>query len=85
MSLHDPELLLKLGLDTCIAFDVETTGLDPRLEEVIQFSAVKFMNGEIRGELNFFCNPGKPIPDFISELTRIDDTMVQDQPSFAER
>lgn len=85
MSLHDPGLLLKLGLDTCIAFDVETTGLDPELEEVIQFSAVKFVNGEIRKELNLFCNPGKPIPDFITELTRIDDAMVREQPSFAER
>jgi len=85
LPLHDSELLLKLGLDTCIAFDVETTGLDPRQEEVIQFSAVKFVNGEIRDECNFFCNPGRPIPEFITELTRIDDTMVRDQPAFAER
>ncbi|MDZ7821639.1 MAG: exonuclease domain-containing protein [Candidatus Marinimicrobia bacterium] len=75
-----------LHLETCVAFrHVETTGLDPASEEVIQFSAVKFVNGEQTEELNLFCNPGKPISPFISELTRIDDAMVKDQPSCEEK
>ena len=78
-------ILKELGLETCIAFDVETTGLDPATEEVIQFSAIKFVNGKIAEELNLFCNPGKPIPPFITELTRIDDDMVAEEPSFNER
>lgn len=85
MSEVDHETLSALGLETCIAFDVETTGLDPAGEEVIQFSAVKFVNGNAEEELNLFCNPGKPIPPFISELTRIDDEMVQNEPAFTER
>ncbi|MFO7841976.1 MAG: helicase C-terminal domain-containing protein [Fidelibacterota bacterium] len=85
MHTPDHEILKKIHLDTCVAFDVETTGLDPNSEEVIQFSAVKFVNGKNTEELNFFCSPGKSIPAFISELTRIDDSMVKDQPSFSER
>ena len=85
MQFKDPGILQKLGLETCVAFDVETTGLDPSTEEVIQFSAVKFTGGEQTGELNFFCDPGRPIPDFIRELTNIDDSMVRDQPAFGER
>ena len=85
MSLINPELLKDLHLETCIAFDVETTGLTPKTEEVIQFSAVKFINGEKDEELNIFCNPGKPIPPFIVELTRIDDSMVENEPAFVER
>ena len=85
MSLIKPELLKDLHLETCIAFDVETTGLTAKTEEVIQFSAVKFINGEKDEELNIFCNPGKPIPPFIVELTRIDDSMVENEPAFVER
>ncbi|MEA3392884.1 MAG: 3'-5' exonuclease, partial [Candidatus Marinimicrobia bacterium] len=85
MSLINPKLLKDLHLETCIAFDVETTGLTPKTEEVIQFSAVKFINGEKDEELNIFCNPGKAIPPFIVELTRIDDAMVENEPAFVER
>lgn len=85
MSLINTELLKDLHLETCVAFDVETTGLDAKTEEVIQFSAVKFVNGEQTEELNLFCNPNKPIPDFIVELTRIDDSMVENEPHFSER
>ncbi|MBW6458896.1 MAG: DEAD/DEAH box helicase, partial [FCB group bacterium] len=85
MTDKQPSILKELGLETCIAFDVETTGLDPASEEVIQFSAVKFVNGKIAEELNLFCDPGRPIPSFITELTRIDDEMVAGEPSFNER
>ena len=85
MPLINPELLKDLHLETCVAFDVETTGLDPKAEEVIQFSAVKFENGEKTEELNLFCNPNKPIPEFIVELTRIEDSMVENEPHFSER
>ncbi len=85
LSKITPELLKELNITTCIAFDVETTGLDPKEEEVIQFSAVKFINGKQSEELNYFCNPQKPIPEFIVELTRIDDEMVKDQPRFLDR
>jgi predicted DnaQ family exonuclease/DinG family helicase len=85
LALINSDLLKDLHLDTCIAFDVETTGLDPKSEDVIQFSAVKFENGEKTDELNYFCNPNKPIPDFIVELTRIDDSMVENEPHFSER
>ena len=84
LSLINPELLKDLHLETCIAFDVETTGLDSKSEEIIQFSAVKFTHGEIDHEVNYFCNPQKPIPDFIVELTRIDDAMVENEPTFFE-
>lgn len=77
-------MLKDLHLKTCIAFDVETTGLDSKTEEIIQFSAVKFTDGKIDQELNYFCNPQKPIPTFIVELTRIDDAMVENEPTFFE-
>ncbi len=85
MTQLKPELLQELHLKTCIAFDVETTGLDPKKEEVIQFSAVKFVDGKKTEELNYFCNPKKSIPEFIVELTRINDAMVENEPTFFER
>jgi len=79
------DLLKKIGLDTFIAFDVETTGLNADVEEIIQFSASRFRDGKLEETFDFFCDPGMPIPVHISELTNISDEMVKGQPGFAQR
>ena len=34
-------------IDTFIAVDIETTGLDPRLDKIIEIGAVKVVKGKI--------------------------------------
>ena len=38
-------------------FDVETTGRDPKVNEIVQFSAIVEIDGEVKEEVNWFCSP----------------------------
>ncbi len=57
-------------------FDLETTGFSRYLDQVIEIGAVRYENGEKIGEFSEFVNPGRAIPERITELTSITDAMV---------
>lgn len=67
-----------------VLFDLETTGLSPAYEEVIELSAVKVKNGVIVDEFSELVNPGRAIPRAASRVNNITDAMVKDAPSFEE-
>lgn len=67
--------------DSYVVFDIETTGLNPKLCKIIEIGAVKVAGGEIVGEFSKFVNPEVPIPYKITELTSITDEMVMDSPT----
>ena len=69
---------------TLVALDIETTGLDPQNDRIIEIGAVKFSGSEIQEEFNSLINPGKKIPPFISQLTGITDAMVRGAPPVEE-
>ncbi|RLT45660.1 MAG: DNA polymerase III subunit epsilon, partial [Chloroflexi bacterium] len=69
--------------DTLVALDLETTGLDPTRDAIIQIGAVKFRGARIEDEYETLVNPGVPIPGFITELTGITDAMVVRAPVLA--
>jgi predicted DnaQ family exonuclease/DinG family helicase len=74
------ELLRHLGLGTFVVVDLETTGLDPEKDQIIEIGAIKFQDGEEVEQMEQLINPGRPIPEFITRLTGISDTDVANQP-----
>ncbi len=65
---------------TYVVLDVETTGLDPRQDKIIEIAAVRFQDGSIVDTFNTLINPEQPIPKAIQDLTGIDDSMVEKAP-----
>ncbi len=61
--------------DRYVALDVETTGLDPAKDRLLEIGAVKVEDGEIRESYETLINTGVPIPYRIQELTGITDEM----------
>ncbi|MEA3285816.1 MAG: helicase C-terminal domain-containing protein [Candidatus Marinimicrobia bacterium] len=78
------EYLQGIGLGTFVSFDLETTGLDPNKDYVIEFGAVKVVDGVPAERFQQFIKPPVRIPKFIQKLTGITDEMVQDAPTFEE-
>ncbi len=70
--------------DTFVSFDLETTGLDPKFNEIIEIGAVKVENGEITGEFSELIKPEKDIPEFITNLTGIKNSDVEESRSVNE-
>jgi len=64
-----------------VALDLETTGLDPQRDGILEIGAVKFRGDEVLDTFSSLINPGRPIPQKITELTGIHDAMVQNAPS----
>ncbi len=69
---------------TFIIFDVETTGLRTDKVRLTEIGAVKYVDGAERARFQTFVNPEIHIPDNISELTGITDSMVASAPKEAD-
>ena len=75
-----------MGVTELVAFDLETTGLRPKIEEITQVAANRLGGMRMEAEDSFtsYVNPGKPIPKRIQKLTRVRDQHVANAPSPAE-
>lgn len=63
-------------LKSYIAFDLETTGLNPQENEIIEIGALKVREGKVVDRFMEFIHPLSPISSAISELTGITNDMV---------
>ena len=63
-----------------VSVDVETTGLAPKQDKIIEIGAVRVRDGQIVGSFTSFVNPGRILPAHITELTGI----LQEQVDEAE-
>ena len=62
--------------DTYIALDLETTGLNPTKDRILEIGAVKVKGGQIQGTYETLVNPGVRISGRIEELTGITNEMA---------
>ncbi len=69
---------------TFVIFDLETTGLHPKRDEIIEIGAVKIRGGEKIDEFSSFVKPSGDIPPKITDLTGIREEMVANAPSIKE-
>jgi predicted DnaQ family exonuclease/DinG family helicase len=67
-----------------VAFDVETTGLEFRVDRIIEIGAVKFIKGKPTDEFTTLINPGVTIPPHITDLTGIRNEDIAGAPSFPD-
>lgn len=65
-----------------VALDLETTGLDPEKDSIIEVGAVRFRGDRILEEFHSFVNPERAIPYQIQQLTGITDGMLTNAPRF---
>ncbi len=67
-------------MDSIVAIDIETTGLDENRDAILEIAAVKFKGHRVEDEWSSLINPNRHIPEFITGLTGIDDAMVRQAP-----
>ena len=67
-------------MQTLVALDLETTGLDPTRDAIIEIGAIRFRDDRIEEEWSQLVNPGRPLPRFITQLTGITDEMLAEAP-----
>lgn len=72
--------LLKDG--NYVIFDLETTSLNPRKGEIIEFGAVIVENFKVKNNFQFFIKPSQKISKFTTELTGITQDMLEKQAKF---
>jgi ATP-dependent DNA helicase DinG len=68
-------------MTTLVAFDLETTGLNPKSDAIIEIGAIRFNENRVEDEFSMLINPGRSIPNFITQLTNISNEMVRGAPN----
>ena len=67
-----------------VALDIETTGLDPQREAILEIGAVRFNGRWVEQEWSTLVNPGRRVPSFITQLTGITNQMVAHAPPVSD-
>ena len=70
--------------DTYVSIDLETTGLNPKRDRIIEIGAIRVEQGQIVEEFSTFVDPGRKLEDRITELTGIRDEDLKDAPQLDE-
>ena len=67
-----------------VVLDLETTGLSPASDEIIDIAAIRYISGAKVSEFSTLVKPSIPIPQEITDITGITDDMVADAPGIDE-
>lgn len=67
-----------------VVIDIETTGLSPDYDEIIELSALKCHNDEVVDKFSTLVKPEYEIDEYITELTGITNEMVKDAPDIEQ-
>ncbi|MPZ15492.1 MAG: hypothetical protein GEU73_13905 [Chloroflexi bacterium] len=83
---HGPPTLWPVDLARLdfVVVDLETTGLSPAHDRVIEIAAVRVRDGQVRGRWRSLVDPGMAVPSYVTALTGISTGMLARAPVFRE-
>lgn len=67
----------KRMINSYVALDLETSGLNPKLDKILEIGAVRVRDGVVTATYETFVNPGIEVPKRITELTGITQEMAE--------
>lgn len=65
-------------INSYISIDLETTGLNPKLDKIIEIGAIKIIDGKKVDTFSAYINPGRKLEERITELTGITQKQVDE-------
>lgn len=71
-------------MDSYVSLDLETTGLNPKYDKIIEVGAVKVIDGEVVDKFSEFVNPGRKLSEHVTEITGITDADLMDAKAVEE-
>lgn len=69
--------------DTYVCVDLETTGLNPKTDKIIEIGAVRVERGRVTGMFESLVNPLRPLGEKITELTGLTDRELKTAPDIS--
>lgn len=70
--------------DDYVVFDIETSGLSPSKDKIIEIGAVKYINNKKVDELNYLIDPKINLEPIITKVTGLTDNDLIGKPSIEE-
>ena len=67
-----------------VVFDLETTGIRPDVDEIIEISAIQVKDHKVAEKYSTLVNPGIHIPASATAVNHITDQMVKDAPKIED-
>ena len=80
LSIQGKEIMI----ESYVAVDLETTGLNPKHDRILEIGAVMIWNGQVEKEFSTLINPKREITDRIVDLTGISGEMVENAPGIED-
>jgi len=71
-------------MNSYVAVDLETTGLNPKTDKIMEIGAIKVVDGQVAEEFHTMVHPRRQLEEEIVELTGIGDEMLRDAPGIEE-
>ncbi len=69
---------------TCVAIDLETTGLKAESDAILEVAAVRFQGDKVLDTFQTLINPGREIPEFTQRYTGITPQDIRRAPPFLQ-
>lgn len=71
-------------MNSYISIDLETTGLNPKLDKIIEIGAVKVVDGLQTQQFHAYVYPGRELNEHVAQLTGISREQLADAPKIEE-